>query len=228
MIFKTVEFKVGFLVVLGLILMSCLFTLVTENNTPFFGQTKTLWFDIENANGLIKQGRVKMFGIPVGVIEDIKIARNQARVFVKVKKDLLITTSSEIQLITDGVLGDRYIEIYPGDPNDPLLEDGGNISQKRRSINISHVMNLLSDTFASIQKTSESMQKILELKSQHTDISVLENMIVSTNAFVENLKNFSERNLNKIDRMVSRMDNVTKKLSDFVEVEGFENLENSS
>lgn len=227
MIFKTLEFKVGALIIGGLVLMSCLFMLVTENKTPFFKQTKTLWFNLNNASGLIKHGRVKMYGISVGTIDKIKLIENQAQIFIKVKKDLPITTSAEVQVVSDGILGDRYIEIFPGDPEDPILQDGGNIIQKRKSANISQVINLLSETFVSLKETSDSIKKILEFKDNDQGHRIMRNMILNTNSLIQNLKNFSERNINKIEQLVTNMAGVTKKLSEFAQVEGFENLENS-
>ena len=100
MIFKSLEFKVGFLVIGGLVLISSLIMLITDKKGVFFKGVKTLWFNVDNASGLISNGRVKVSGIPVGFIEEIKLAGNQAQVFVKLKSDLPLTTSSEVQVVS--------------------------------------------------------------------------------------------------------------------------------
>jgi phospholipid/cholesterol/gamma-HCH transport system substrate-binding protein len=49
------------------------------------------------------------------------------KVVLRVKKSVwpLITEDSKVQLGTIGLLGDKYIEIFPGSPDRPVVEPGG-------------------------------------------------------------------------------------------------------
>lgn len=124
---RTPEFKVGMLVIIVAGLIGGMSLKVSESS-GFMGG-KNLWFSLDNAAGLIKNGPVHVAGIRVGVVKKISLGDDgQARIDVVVQQGVQLTKSSKIQIRPNGILGDKHIEIIPGNPSDPMLEDGDRIS----------------------------------------------------------------------------------------------------
>ena len=118
---STPEFKVGLLVVVVSILIGLMSMRVSESPS-FMGGTKHIWFEVENASGLIKKSPVNVAGIRVGIIEDIKLQNGKAIVEMIIRSDVILTESSRIEIHANGILGDKQVEIIPGPMESPVLK----------------------------------------------------------------------------------------------------------
>ena len=203
---NTPEFKVGMLVVIISALIGIMSMKVSENPT-FSRRSKTVWFEIENASGLIKKSPVNVAGIRVGVIEDIRLVQGKAIVEMVIRSDVVLTESSRIEIRTNGILGDKQVEIIPGSMNDPILkdrkqqiakvEDNASIDQLIGEISkitkgLSVVVNNIRD--ATEGDTSKPLGKIVvNLEGLTRDISDLVNdKKGEVSELVEHLNNVAE------------------------------------
>ena len=123
---KTPEFKVGILVV-GIGALIAFMSMQVSDDPSYLGRSKKAWFLLPSAQGLVKGSAIKAAGIPVGVIKDIKLQDGQARVDVTVMSSVGLTRSAAVAMKSNGILGDKSVEVYPGMVGDPELEDGGQI-----------------------------------------------------------------------------------------------------
>ena len=214
---STPEFKVGMLVVIISALIGIMSMKVSENPT-FARGSKTVWFEIENASGLIKKSPVNVAGIRVGVIEDIRLVEGKAIVEMVIRSDVVLTESSRIEIRTNGILGDKQVEIIPGSMNDPVLKDRkqqiatvednasidqliGEISKITKSLSV--VVNNIRD--ATEGDTSKPLGKIVvNLEGLTRDISDLVNdKKGEVSELVEHLNNVAET----IDEIVNDQSN---------------------
>lgn len=117
--FNTPEFKVGVLVVLIAGLIGVMSMKVAEG-PGVIGGSKEHSFILEDASGLVKNSAVKMAGIKVGVIDDIVLEQGKARVKIVIDKEVPLTLSGKVEIRADGILGDKHVELVPGNPVDPL------------------------------------------------------------------------------------------------------------
>ncbi len=124
--------KVGILVTFALALI--LYSSFQGGGTTFFAPKKQLVAYFHSVNGLLDGAPVRLAGVEVGNVKSIKFVNlddlRRLRVEVNVKESVwkLITEGSRVQLGTIGLLGDKYIEIYPGPPDNPILESGSEIA----------------------------------------------------------------------------------------------------
>jgi phospholipid/cholesterol/gamma-HCH transport system substrate-binding protein len=137
---KTPEFKVGLLVLVVSGIIGAMSLKVSESS-GFIGGKK-LWFNLENAAGLIKNGSVHVAGIRVGVIEKISLddSNGQARIDVVIQPGVRLSKSSKIQIRPNGILGDKHIEIIPGNMTDPELANGDKIEGVEDSASLDKVL----------------------------------------------------------------------------------------
>ncbi len=184
-LFGTPEFKVGFLVLLASGLIATL-ALRSSEDPSYLGGSKDAWFLLDDASGLVKRSSVKMAGIDVGIIKDIKLQNGKARVQMIIKSDVPITRSARIEIRPNGILGDKFVEVVAGDPRDPPLRNGDQIlivddraSMDRLIGEVSKITKSLGDVAENIKAATEGdtekpLGKIINnLETITTDIAQL-------------------------------------------------------
>lgn len=131
-----VEISVGLLMLAGIAALSFLALQVSARG---FGQNKD-GYDISayftNVAGLTDKARVTLAGVTIGYIEGITIVPGtlKARVDMKIEKDVdYLSDDSSAVIQTAGVLGEKYVAIYPGS-SDEVLEGGSEIYDTQSSM----------------------------------------------------------------------------------------------
>ena len=131
---RAIEFKVGLLIVIGLVIFGG-FIFILGNFS--FSSGYTLYVDYGFSGNVQPGAPVKVSGIKIGKVEEVEFLggkvvdkggrRVQVRVEVWVEdrvKDT-IRRDAEFFINTSGVLGEQYLEIVPGDDyQNPPLEEG--------------------------------------------------------------------------------------------------------
>ncbi len=125
---KSLEFKVGFFVLLALIGLAVFIFSITDS--PIFEGGKTLKAVFNFANGLKKSAPVRIAGVDQGIVKEINlffdpnVRKTKAEIILWVKKDVNIPKDSTIMINQLGLMGEKYIEITPGIDINEFLQDG--------------------------------------------------------------------------------------------------------
>jgi phospholipid/cholesterol/gamma-HCH transport system substrate-binding protein len=119
------ETKVGafFLATIGIL---GLLILRTEK-LDLFGKKNNRRFlmDFQQVAGLSPQSQVRVAGVKVGVVEEIKLNNGNARVIIGVPTDLPIYADATAQLSSLGILGEKYVDLDQGHATTgPMAENG--------------------------------------------------------------------------------------------------------
>ncbi|KAB2836932.1 MCE family protein, partial [bacterium] len=119
------EAKVGVFVIVAIALLAYLTIDVSQLGwTP--GGTYKIYTVMENAEGVSKKTPVQVAGIPVGTVSAITLTPDRkAKVEIELRRDVKLGDDVTAEVRTRGVLGDTYIEIFPGSPDAPPIEAGG-------------------------------------------------------------------------------------------------------
>lgn len=214
---RSTEFRVGFLVLIVSILIGILSLQATED-PGFVGGSKHLFFRLDDASGLIQRGAVKMAGIPVGVIKKITLDQGKAKLDMSIRRDVPITSSARIEIRPNGILGDKYVEIVPGKPEDPQLEDGGEIG----SVDNKGSMDALLKEVGRITKSIGDIAE--ELKDATKDGAPpkgpLGRIIKNIDRLTADLADITSDNKQKLNEIVENVRDVTDTINDIVNDEG--------
>lgn len=105
-----VETKVGLFVVVGFIM---LFGLSTQVGTFKIGGVDgyNLNVEIQDANGLEKNAKVKSRGIEIGKVETFLLKADSVVVTLLIDKNILVPTNSIVSIKQESMLGSKYIDI---------------------------------------------------------------------------------------------------------------------
>lgn len=147
---RFIEISVGLLMLAG---MAALAFLALQVSARGFSQNSG-GYDVvayfTNTSGLTDKAKVSFAGVTIGHVQSIEIvpASMKAKVSMKIDKDvdyLSIDSSAVIQ--TAGVLGEKYVAIYPGSEDD-VLTAGAEIYDTQSSMIFEDMIGKLVTNYA--------------------------------------------------------------------------------
>lgn len=223
---NTPEFKVGMLVVVVSALVGVMSMRVSESPN-FIGGTKRVWFEIENAGGLIKKSPVNVAGIRVGIIEDIKLDSGKAIVEMAIRSDVVITESSKIEIRANGILGDKHVEIIPGSMNDPVIGAEQQIVVVEDNASIDRLVTEVSKITKSLSTVVDNIRDATE----GDDTKPIGKIVKNIEKLTADLSHLVADKKDEVSELIDHLNNITATLDEMVNDEsdeGFQSRFNNS
>ncbi|MFZ4403285.1 MAG: MlaD family protein [Pseudobdellovibrionaceae bacterium] len=208
---KAAEFKVGFLVIAVGSLIAFM-SMQVSDDPSYLGRSKKAWFLIPNAGGLVVNSAIKSAGIPVGVIKSIRLQDGFARVDITVKSEVNLTTSAAVEIKAQGILGDKYVEVFPGVAGDNPLSDGGQIIVVRDKGSIDNLIAQVSDITSSLKSVSEALKD--SVSEDGTRKHVLGRIVSNIEKITDDLSKVTAENRSKVSDIIDQVRDITSGLSD--------------
>jgi len=110
------KLKIGAFTIVGIvILFLAIFLIGSQRN--LFSSTYTLYGTFKNVGGLMVGNNVRLAGINVGVVSDIDLITDstaKVEVTLNTKYQKFIKTDARLAIGSDGLIGDKLINISPG------------------------------------------------------------------------------------------------------------------
>lgn len=99
----------------------------------------TVHADFATAGGLQTGAVVELAGVEIGRVEAVDLADYQARVTMKIRRDIELHQDARAAIKTKGLIGERYVEITPGSANG-RIEPGGQIRETESPVDIQDII----------------------------------------------------------------------------------------
>ncbi len=208
---RAAEFKVGLMVIVVGSLIAVM-SMQVSDDPSYLGRSKKVWFLLPNAGGLVKNSAVRSAGIPVGVIKDIRLQDGMARVDITIKSEVPLTTSASVEIKAQGILGDKHVEVYPGSPTDPPLEDSSQILNIRDGGSLDNLMTQVSDVTASLKEVAKNLKEATS--EDGTRSHILGRIMRNIETLSGDLAQITTQNKDKIGDIVDSLQDVTASLQD--------------
>ena len=131
---KTFELKVGIFIMIGVAILFLIVFSVGEINFAKTGYRIKVIFSF--ANGIGGTAPVRLAGVGIGQVQCIRILRDEktnvtkAELTVWINDDTKIENDAIVTINTLGLLGEKYLEIFPGTPGKPVLKSNDTIIGK--------------------------------------------------------------------------------------------------
>ena len=117
-----IELKVGLFVTIGVALVA-LAILVLGSTESLLVRKNHYYSHLPTAEGVISGAKVVIGGIPVGTVENIKFDgdRRDVDIYFSVNRDSAkwIRADSSMEVLTQGVLGDKFVSLNAGTLQQP-------------------------------------------------------------------------------------------------------------
>lgn len=221
--FKTPEVKVGLLVVLTSGLVGGMAMKVSEG-AGFLGGTNRYYFKTDSAGGLIKNSAVKMAGIKVGTIDDIILEDGKAKIVVALDRDTALTESARVMLKADGILGDKHIEVIPGQAGDSLLRPGSEIKTENGKGGMDDVM---SDVSRVAKSLNELMDVLNHAVKEGDDSTRVGRIVGNIEKITNDLSQITAQNKDKLGEIIDRVRNISKNIDTYINEESLARVDRS-
>ncbi len=136
---RKLELAVGGFVLTGLIALFLLAFSVAGISLKNSGQSYTLYAKFDNIGGLKVRSPVKLGGVLVGRVEEIKLDIEDYSPVVKLKMDASMgyyPDTSSLAILTAGLLGEQYLALKPGfvDEDVAMLNDGEQVEDTKSAL----------------------------------------------------------------------------------------------
>lgn len=158
------EIKIGIFIFVGIIIL----TLITFSIGEFlFKPGYNIKVLLSFADGVQESSPVRLAGLEVGEVKKASILRDPETNKTKVELLLWLTNNAKVEkdatvlINTLGLIGEKYVEIFPGTPGSPLLMDGGTIVGFD-SISMQQMTQKGYDVILKLEKMLDSVNYVLE------------------------------------------------------------------
>lgn len=185
--------KLGIFVITGLVLLIFFLYLLGKNQSIFTSrfQVKARF---ENVSGLVAGNNVRVSGIVVGIVENVKLVNDTLVVVTLALNDEMrdvIRKNALASIGTDGLIGNRVVNILPAKEPAPLIEPG-DILQSQKDVSTEEMLRTLDLTNKNILVISEGLKQTIERINKSSQLAtLLEDPSLSRNvkAALLNLRN---------------------------------------
>ena len=148
----TTEAKVGAFTIIGIVLFIAGILFVGRIDIWAKPQM-TITGDFTQVNGLKNGNQVKFSGVAIGTVSDIEITPRGVVVKMKLDEKTQIPSDSMFSLGSDGFLGDKFIQISPGQSK-VYLQDGDSVKGEG--------VDAVDKAMQSAQKLMDGTEKMLQ------------------------------------------------------------------
>jgi phospholipid/cholesterol/gamma-HCH transport system substrate-binding protein len=157
------EIKVGIFVTFGVILMMISILLLGGFDKIFVKQN-TFVTRFKAVDGLVIGAKVVVAGLSVGAVTAVDFEEKDSTIRITVtipdKMSFWIRKDSEAEILTQGVLGDKYLSIVPGTANAEPLASGSEIIA-RPTKDFTQVLTKSDNLIVSLNSIAVSLDRIL-------------------------------------------------------------------
>ncbi|MGE5663384.1 MAG: MlaD family protein [Deltaproteobacteria bacterium] len=204
------EAKVGIFVLLGLVILTY-FTFRVSKWGGIGEKGYKLTADFETAAGLEPKANVKMAGVPIGKVEEIQLADNKARLVLRINDGIRIPADSVASIQTQGLLGEKYVEIVPGKETARPLPAGGRVANTTAPAELDEIVRKVSQIADDLRKFTQSLSETFGTEEGKSALQDILKNVQETSAA---LKSVVVANEERMTRILANVDTLSGDLKD--------------
>ena len=136
---RRVNVAVGLFLVVGFLALGYLS--IKLGRVSLLGTTGyTVTVEFPSVGGLKAGSAVEIAGVEIGRVESIGLADYQARVVLRVKRDITLQEDSIASIKTKGLIGEKYVRISPGG-SDKIIPPNGRIREVEAPVDFEELLS---------------------------------------------------------------------------------------
>jgi phospholipid/cholesterol/gamma-HCH transport system substrate-binding protein len=206
------EIKVGMFFAIALFILATIIFIVGDFSTLFRGEGYPLYADFESAAGLERKTVVKMAGVKIGLVKEIRLKGFRAEVLFDIDKGIEVYKDSTAMLASLGLLGEKYIEIIPG--KGPEICQPGDAIQSLTPVSFDQIGSLLMSVGEDISEVGKALKEMLGGEEPKMNFQqILQNLSVLT----KDLKELTQENKGTLSAGIQSSNQTIQKFDQRVE-----------
>lgn len=204
------EAKVGLFVLLGVVLL--VYMSLRLGGIKLGGDKGyTVYVDFENAAGLDPNAPVSVAGVEVGRVKSISLKDSKAHLELMINPDVKIGKDFTAVLTTQGLLGEKYLELVPGQPGAPPLQEGDYLTRTRSYADVDRLIRTLTEVSDDVKLITESLSNVLGGDDGQQTIS---NIVRNIEDLTFRLNRIVAKNDEQFENVMKNLDSFTSLLNE--------------
>jgi phospholipid/cholesterol/gamma-HCH transport system substrate-binding protein len=208
----TTEFKVGIVVLLGIVILFYMSFRVGKFGSLTEGRGYVLTAHFRNISGIDTKSPVQIAGVDVGRVSKITLDGNQAKAQFFIKEDVKLPIDSKVAIKSLGILGDKYIEITPGQ-SATYAKSGDELKNVAAFADYDEIFQSVSVAAKNIGETVGQFKDVLDVNDKENFKQGLSNMRVASGEF----KEMVSANKGNVQRIITNVAEASVKLGPLTE-----------
>jgi phospholipid/cholesterol/gamma-HCH transport system substrate-binding protein len=178
------ELKVGVFAIVVLLVLS--YMTFKVGSLPFtWDEGYRLYASFKDIRGLDEKSRIKIAGVDSGTVETIGLKDGKAEITLLIDPDVKIYSDAGVTLRMTGLLGDSYLSLSPGNPQNPPLKDGDRITNVTPSADIDELTNELKSAASDIGDMADILKDIFGEAERKSLAETIHNLEAATKGLQE-------------------------------------------
>lgn len=182
-------------------------------DTVKFAHYVTYFSDV---SGLTEKSEIVISGVKVGWVQKLSLVSKyrQVRVDLMLERNSNLHTNSYGVIKQAGLFGNKYIEIFPGDPSLPILAHGSTLMRPNKSsVSIDDLITTCKEIADNINQVTNSIKKVIG--EEDGGVSKINNLIDgASNAFkaiektAKSIENVFDENNGEIHTLITNLKDI--------------------
>ena len=196
------EAKVGLFVLIGVAILVFM-SLKVGGIKLGSGEGYDLLVKFDNVGGLDVDAPVRVAGVEIGRIRDIRLKDNKAEALLRINPGITIGKDFTAVIKTKGLLGEKYIELIPGSPEAPAIEPGEEITRTKTFAEVDVLITQLSAISKDLRGIVQTLGNVLGGdKGEKT----IRNIVGNIEGVTKNLNRMIALNNDKFNRVMNNFE----------------------
>ena len=176
------------------------------------GLSVTRTYDVnvkfEDVSGLPIKAPVKLSGVEVGKVKQIKIEGDDVVVVAEIRKDVPLHRGAQFSVVMTGIIGSKYLKVVQGDPNAGVYKNGDYLD----GVNELPLDVMVTQTMASIKDFVDSVNNQGAFGSRLNDtMAEVRQLSTNLNQMVATLRPYMTRTMENLDSASVRLNDLMAK-----------------
>ncbi len=168
------EAKIGLFLGVTLLILAVFIFVVGDMSRLFRRPGYPLLTSFDSALGLETNTVVRMAGVKIGYVKNIRLVKHRALITMSIFPSVEVPRGSKAALASIGLLGEKYIEIFPG--TEPGVCQPGEELPSLPSISFDQLGLLLVSIGEEIKQMSSSLRSLIKEKEREKLSVTLDNL----------------------------------------------------
>ena len=174
------------------------------------------YVNFKNIAGLDEKTKVKIAGVDAGVIEKIELKGGQAKLTMRIDKNIQLYNDAGASIKATGLLGDKYLDIQPGSQK-PALQKGDTIKNVVEIVDVDDMVRKLSKVSDTISTLAVTLNEALGTEEGKRS---LKETVLNLGDITANLNQTIVVNDRKMRAALESITKLTASISDLVDKNG--------
>lgn len=199
------EAKAGITVLLSLVLFATMTWAVGRFD---FKRDNAFEFTVSynTVDGLREGAPVRYAGVNIGSVMAIQLVPEEVLVKLRLDQELLIPADSRFVIANSGILGDKYIEIHPGNAQKPL-------ESTTHIVGVDPV--IIDDILVGVESTLHNLNSVIVGFAQLTDSAELQTSLVETGQLLKDTVAGLKSSVDQVNNVAIAVERVVEDVEEF-------------